>query len=112
MADDNSDNCPGDNDLIKLGPEMGGMRPYARHTADHRIETGVLCLAKEGQTLQDGAVYLEETSSAGLYNVVHEHRSPGRKPPTTHSGPAMVASKQYKSGWDNIFGGKKTVGQA
>ena len=112
MADDNNDNCPGDNDLVKLGPDIGGVRPYARHTADHRIETGFLCPAAEGQPLHDGAICLDETKTRGLYNVVHEYRSPTRKPPTAHSGPAMVASRQYKSGWDNIFGKNPVVGQA
>ncbi len=28
------------------------------------------------------------------------------------SGPAQVATKQYRQGWESIFGAKQTVGQA
>jgi hypothetical protein len=28
------------------------------------------------------------------------------------SGPAQVATDAYRQGWDNIFGGKRSVGQA
>ena len=32
--------------------------------------------------------------------------------PASSSGPAQVATEEYRNNWDAIFGAKKTVGQA
>lgn len=109
MADDHQSNCPG-KDVVRMGPDVGsGFRPFVRHTTDHRVEGGFLRQAREGEPLQDGAVLLSETEDSGVYNVDYEYKAPGQK--VTTSGPAQVATDNYRRGWDNIFG-NKTVGQA
>jgi len=35
-----------------------------------------------------------------------------KKPASSSSGPAQVSTPKYREGWDQIFGSKKTVGQA
>lgn len=115
MADDHrsNSNCPG-KDVVRMGPDVGGgHRPFIRHTADHRVEGGFLRQAREGEPLQDGAVLLSETEDSGVYNVDYEYKAEGQKAgqKAAGSGPAQVATDDYRRGWDNIFG-NKTVGQA
>lgn len=97
-------------DFITLGPVLeDGTQPYIRHRADHSIETGVSRIMEEGKPM-----YGDEKSLVRLtprdpwsYNV-----EPLQEKSAATSGPAKVATKAYREGWDSIFGGSKTVGVA
>lgn len=99
-----SPECSGD-DLISLGPQLPNGDVFCiRHKGDHTIEGGVLSVLPEGDT----------TSAEVGQEVVHLKHRAGSTYEVTESnkGPAMVNSSAFRSGWDSIFGGRPTVGQA
>lgn len=110
MSHDHDGECPGKGqDVMHLGPEVGrGFRPFVRHTPACRMKTGFVRPAQEGEVLLRGAVYLEHRKG-GAYDVVAE------VPPMAEegaSGPTRVATDEYRTGWDRIFGGSQVVGEA
>lgn len=114
MADDDNDNG-GDNDFMKVGPDLGdGFRPYVRHKSDCSMETGWVKPHADGEPIgfADGLVQLEGREGSDVFNVRTLYERP-RQADTAgeKSGPAMVSSDAFRSGWDRIFG-NKTIGQA
>ena len=98
-------------DVITVGPDLGGgVHPAVRHDANHEVSFGTLRILKEGQPITSEAVLLEKNGNSNNYRVVGEVPTPNN--PRESSGPAMVASDAYRSGWDNIFGKKQVVGQS
>lgn len=96
-------------DTAVLGPALpGGKRVAFRHTADHKAMVGVVSPVKEGEALRPGAIILEPKEGCeGVYDVtdIEKLKSGGK------SGPAQVATKSYREGYDRIFG-KQVRGQA
>jgi len=45
----------------------------------------------------------------GTYDVTSVY---GGSPEEASSGPAQVATEEYRSGWDRIFGSKEVVAEA
>jgi len=104
--DDGKGTCP-DGDVVSLGPDLGGVRPYIRHRPDHTIQAGVARCVPDGESLdKEGIYHLRQREGRNEYDV--EPVSPS----TARSGPAKVTSNAYRTGWDNIFGAKTPVGQA
>lgn len=98
-------------DRLHIGPDRGdGVHHCIRHTPDHEVKHGFVKPVKDGEPLNDGSslVSIKYDSRVGDFEVtpIYEPRSEGK------SGPAMVASNEYRSGWDRIFGSKATVGSA
>jgi hypothetical protein len=76
-------------------------RPYIRVTPEGEISRGIL---GEGLPNPKGEVELNHLGGS-RFAVTKVTRF-------TESGPAQVASPQYRDGWSRIFGGKAPVGQA
>lgn len=93
-----------------LGPEMArGVRAYVRHTADCRVKAGMIRPVREGESLVGGGVCLEH-KKGDVYAVVHE--VPPMAAADERSGPAQVSTKDYRKGWDRIFGSRQPIGEA
>lgn len=106
MADDKKPTCPA-GDELRAGPDLGnGSRPFVRHTADHKIEMGVMTPVKEGQPILPGAFHLESIPGTDRYKV--EGALPASE---SAKGPAKVNSGAYRDGWDGIFG-KRPIAEA
>lgn len=90
-----------------MGPPVeNGLRPYVRHCSDCSAQTGFVKKVENGEPLYDGAVLLESRpGEPGAFNVLSTYKA-------EKSGPAQVATKDYRDGWDRIFGGSTVVGQA
>ncbi len=105
--------CQSPDELV-AGPALpDGARPFVRHTADHKIQAGIMRPVVEGEPLYNGAFALEH-KEGDLYRVheVTPHKADAATDDGGHKGPARVNSRAYQSGWDAIFGKKATVGQA
>lgn len=101
--------CDG-KDFLHMGPqvEADGSRACIRHMPDHSWREGVLRPVKEGQPLRtDLPCVAVERQDDGTYSV--QELMPGTKQES--SGPAMVNSENFKTGWDRVFG-KQAVGVA
>ena len=108
-SDDGREDCKiGHRDLLQMtGVTKDGDYTYVRHRANHEGETGVLRIPKEGKPLQN-PIALKSVNDQGLFEV---EVLAGVSEPVS-KGPAKVSTDEYRDGWDRIFGGKKTVGQA
>lgn len=89
-------------DQIRL--EGGGL---VTRRCGERLAQGTLAPMKEGQPLPEGAefVYVKAPDEEGWRDVEVLYRHEG-------SGPAQVATPEYREGYDRIFGKNPTVGQA
>lgn len=104
--DDKNTPCPAGDELL-AGPDLGdGVRPFIRHTADHKIETGVMKQAPDGMPLQSGVFHLEHVGG-DRYKVADLSAAVA-----STKGPAKVNSREYRNNWDGIFGKKQPVGDA
>jgi len=65
---------------------------------------------REGEPLVGGGMCLEH-QSGNIYTVVHEV-APMARAASKSSGPAQVATDQFREGWDRIFGSRQPVGEA
>lgn len=45
-------------------------------------------------------------------DMIHEDDCPNRPASQAKSGPAQVATDDYRKGWDNVFGIRQPVGEA
>lgn len=111
MADDEKKGAPDCNagDQMVVGPDLGGVRPFVRHTADHRIESGLAKVHVPGTPVTASAVVLKYRE-ANLFDVTPVSARGCSESPK--NGPAKVSTEAYRKGWDNIFGNKTTIGQA
>jgi len=65
-----------------------------RHRPDHSIQLGTLLHVEDGQPIPPGAEYIRaESIGDGRYAVRESFTI----------GPAQVATKQYRDGWDRTF---------
>ena len=110
MAED--DKCSG-NDTLTLGPDLGdGARPFIRHRSDHSMETGIARPPRDGESINSSdVVHLHHRGPGPVYDVEVLYEHAARAAEEEGSGPAMVNSEAYRTGWDQIFG-SRTVGQA
>lgn len=100
-------------DFIITGPSTsdGGIS-IIRHDKNHNITSGVIHPVKDGKPLFGGELLnLSKTENENIFEVQPVELD-GKIESTSHSGPAMVNSRAYQSGWDNIFGKKPVVGKA
>jgi hypothetical protein len=112
--------CQLHGDRMQIGPDRGdGLHPCVRHTPDHKISPGWVKPLKQGKPLNGASVvYLQYDPSIGDFEVksTYEPNQPKDMSTKTQAspstGPAMVASDEYRSGWDRIFGQKAAVGEA
>lgn len=88
-------------DIALLGPPSpDGSIPAVRVGCD-RVSVGVFRPAKPGSSLAGREVVSLRATGGGLaheVDVLYDGRS-------GHAGPAMVNSREFRSGWDAVFGG-------
>lgn len=114
------DECQLNGDRIQIGPDIGAgdARPCVRHHPDHSITRGWVKPLKNGEPLNGAEVLaIRYDAQVGDFEVKSVYDpscpQPSESPQASSaSGPAMVASEEYRSGWDRIFGQKATVGEA
>jgi hypothetical protein len=108
MADEKKPKCHGE-DVLFMGPPLNnGLSPFLRHRSDCSTETGLARVVREGEPLHNRALLLERRKdSPGTFNVRGTY-----SPDSSQSGPPKVATPEYRTGWDRIFGGSPTIGQA
>jgi hypothetical protein len=95
---------PSDKDRVMLLAPMAPDRsfPALRVGEDGKATVGVMSPVVEGQPLGERDVLsLKSIEGSALYEatVLYEGR------PSSHAGPVMVNSREYRSGWDAVFGG-------
>jgi hypothetical protein len=89
-------------DVLVMGPDLGdSSRPFYRKNSEG-VHVGVLRPVPEGEEPSDDAIAVSYRGPGPVYDV---HRVEAH----SHSKPATAG---YRKGWDRIFGGKATVGQA
>lgn len=81
-----------------------------RRDSDDNISYGTAQAVKDGQNLTGSkeVISMSEPDDNGISNVKTLYKPQGVR---STSGPAQVATKAYRDGWDGIFG-SKTIGDA
>ena len=94
-------------DRMRVGPEIEPGRGAAIRQRGEEISVGTFVEIKEGQPIPEGAelVRLDPESEDGWRNVTSLYARES-------SGPAQVATPEYREGYDRIFGKKQKVGLA
>lgn len=94
---------PEEEDVLVMGPDLGDeSRPFCRKNSEG-IHAGIMRPVKEGEALNERAFTVEHKGPGPLYNV---------RPILSKNAHSRPATAAYVKGWDRIFGGKATVGQA
>jgi hypothetical protein len=116
MADNNKKDG---RDFILLGPRNGdGSIVCMRHKADHTTQIGMIAPVKDGEPIRPGQQIVQLTQGDGpgldvevIYGGESEemHSAPFE---TSHKGPAMVTTPEFRKNYDRIFGTKPVVGSA
>lgn len=99
----------GDFDVVMLaGKTDDGDGAKVVRARPGRVETGEVRPLKEGQPLVAGEVVtLEPRKDApALFDVHVQHTVKPEGKKTAHSGPAQIATEEYRASWDRIFGSK------
>jgi len=114
MGDDDAKKPCGRGDELQVGPQVGpDTRLFVRHMPDHKMVAGVMRPLREGESLLSGGVFTVEPKDPanGVYKV---QDIPIPKPHgATSSGPAQVATDDYRDSSERTFGGKvQPVGRA
>jgi hypothetical protein len=94
-------------DILSLGPQLpNGDVSFIRtreSEGEVTVEAGTIELIEESKIPEtEGEVLRLRHIGDNRYEVTS----------TTRTGPPQVNSKAYRTGWENIFGAKQTVGQA
>jgi len=95
-------------DIISFGEATGDNEvPYVRTTVEGDESYSRVGIARfgvsEGDPLKEGEECVHISHLQGNHYEVTK---------SIKSGPAMVNSAAYKTGWENLFGAKQTVGQS
>jgi len=95
-------------DVLLMGPDLGdGTRACLRNNGGV-FSAGTLATIKDGQPISSELVRLTQRTG-NLYDVEQLYDpSPGSD---EKSGPSQVATDDYRTGWEAIWG-TKTVGEA
>lgn len=94
-------------DVVVLGPPTAdGAGVHVLRARDEKIETGELRALQEGRPIVGEVVTLEPRKENPRVCDVRNSYAPPSTAATTHKGPARVATKAYRDGWDEIFGQK------
>lgn len=94
MSEDHDhEGCASGDEFVIL-PSPEGSRRVMRHRADHSIQFGTVLDIPEGKPIPPGAEYVHAESLGDGRYAVRE---------SITIGPAQVATKQYRDGWDRTF---------
>lgn len=94
-------------DQMRFGSEIEPGRGAAMRRSGNGVSFGTFAVMKEGQPIPEGAelVHVGASDDEGWRDVttIYSHE---------RSGPAQVATPEYREGYDRIFGKKQKVGIA
>ncbi|HSO34787.1 MAG TPA: hypothetical protein VLT33_19770 [Labilithrix sp.] len=99
-------------DVVLLGPPTAdGAGVHVIRARDERIEAGELRAIQEGRPIVGEIVTLKpRESNPHICDVTDsfsvQAASPAPPAQLGHKGPAKVATRAYREGWDEIFGPK------
>jgi len=100
-------------DVVLLGPPTAdGAGVHVIRARDERVEAGELRALREGRPITGEIVTLRpRESNPSVCDVTDSYSAPaasnaGPPPQLAHKGPAKVATRAYREGWDEIFGAK------
>ena len=95
-----------DNEYVIAGPSLpNGNNAAIYHHNDNSISFGEIGARADGKSLSDDTILVQNRQGTSFFDVIG---SVGEmKHPSTEeclkSGPAMVASDEYRAGWDQTF---------
>lgn len=72
-----------------------------------RIEAGAVMPLEPGKPIVGEVVRLEPRKESPLLCDVHVEYTPPQESRPTTTGPAQVATEQYRQNWDLVFGGAR-----
>lgn len=72
-----------------------------------RIEAGAVMPLEPGKPIVGEVVRLEPRKESPLLCDVHVEFTPPQESRSTTTGPAQVATDQYRQNWDLVFGGAR-----
>jgi hypothetical protein len=98
-----------DDEYVVAGPALPNGNTLAlHHTKENQYIIGEITHQVDGKSLPDKTLLLESNPGTPYFNILGTVGEMKK----LASGPAMVTSDAYRSGWDNVFGNRQTVGQA
>ena len=87
--------CDGKDLLTPLCPLPGGGAVVSRHRPDHSETVTTIVPIKDGTPIPPGAEFVTtHRRSDGSMEITSSYR---------HGGPAQVATKSYRDGWERTF---------
>jgi len=96
-------------DVVVLGPELPDARGrLVLRKRGEQIEAGALRPSEEGKPIAHELVKLSPREGEEIYDV--EVLYDGRPKPVedARSGPAQVATDDYRAGWNRLFGKRRS----
>lgn len=100
-------------DRVSLGPVIGPNARLAMRETDGNVEPIVVRRVLDGEPIHDGTeVAAIENPNCGCGHWQDVNPIYKREGRATESGPAQVATPEYRVGYDRIFGKRPTVGLA
>lgn len=93
-------------DRVLLLNDQDGRVSYVRERGDG-LEVGAACIMTEGQPLQPSEELVSLTSQEGSPWMSVNDSYKMETGSAERSGPAQVATAQYRDGWDVLWGQKK-----
>jgi hypothetical protein len=101
-------------DRVSLGPQVGPNARLAMRERDGEYEPAIVGPVRDGVPLPSDAEIIELDNvncTCGHWQDITTLYGGGDKR-ATDGGPAQVATKEYRDGYDRIFGKKPSVGLA
>jgi hypothetical protein len=101
-------------DVVLVGaPLPSGIGHHVIRKRGERLEAGSIKPLEEGKPIHGDLVRLKAREEPGLYDVQVEHAAVpatdvAAKGTEERSGPAQVASDDYRRGWNRLFGASKS----
>lgn len=100
-------------DVVLIGPPTAdGAGVHVIRARDERLEAGELRALREGRPITGEIVTLKpRESNPSVCDVTDSYSAPAASTAApsaqlAHKGPAKVATRAYREGWDEIFGAK------
>jgi hypothetical protein len=81
--------------IVAVGPLVSEKRRLVLRETETGLSTGTLGPVQQGKPMVEGAELLDIDYKTGCVTVLYRH------------GPAQVATKAYRNGWDAVFGKEK-----
>jgi hypothetical protein len=98
--------------IVDRTDDSEGLQILRRRSEDAPVEVGTLRPLQEGKPLEGEVVSLRQRRDLPfLYDVKTELADVNNPKRGTSDGPAQVATKEYRRGWDAIWGRRSPNGK-